>query len=185
MADIQELLTQAYQAYYAGNYCEALSLYYKILADDMNNSVNYYNVGLLYDTFREFELAVSYYKKSIRIDGSNIRSMNNLARIYIDEIKDYNIAQTYLDRAIEIAPQDAEAYNLYGNISLLKNDYSIALEYFKKAIFLDPNYFKNYYDIAVAYYATGNTEEAIANVNKSIELNPNFDKAKELLQKLK
>ena len=184
MKDIIETANNACKAYYEGNMAKALSLYYKVLAEDLNNSVNYYNIGLVYDSLREFELAVSYYKKSIRVNSANIRSIDNVARIYIDEIKDYNIARTYLDRAIEVAPKDAEAYNLYGNISMLENDFELALNYFKKSIHLDPEYFKNYYDIAVCYYGLKNTDEAIKNAQKSIELNPNFSQAKDFLQQI-
>lgn len=174
----------ATNAYYSGNFENALSLYYRILAQDLNNSGNYYNIGLVYENLDELELAVSYYKKSIRLDGANVRSINNLARIYIEEIKDFETAKIYLDRAIEIAPTDAEAYNLYGNLSMLENDFDIAVAYFKKSIVLDEEYFKNYYDIALAYYAQDKIEEAKNNIKKSIELNQNFPKAQELLNEI-
>ncbi len=174
----------AYKYFYEGKYREALSLYYKILSSDLDNSINYYNVALVYDVLEEYELAVSYYKKSIRLDGSNIRSMNNLARIYIDEIKDYDMAEIYLNQSIQIAPTDAEAYNLFGNISILRKDFDLALRYLKKSTILDKNYFKNYYDIAICYYALDKFEEAKSNAEKSLELNPNFNKSKELLHKI-
>ena len=113
-----------------------------------------------------------------------MRSINNLARIYIEEIKDLETAKIYLDRAIEIAPTDAEAYNLYGNLSMLENDFDIAVAYFKKSMVLDEEYFKNYYDIALAYYAQDKIEEAKNNIKKSIELNQNFPKAQELLSEI-
>ena len=184
MQQSESPINLALNAYYSGNMAEALKLFYQILSEDLNNSVNYYNVGLIYDSLKEFELAVSFYKKSIRLDGSNIRSMNNLARIYIEEIKDYNIAEVYLNQAIKIAPNDAEAYNLFGNLSMLKNDFDLGLKYFKKSILLDKDYFKNYYDIAVCYFALNNYEEAKTNAKKSLELNPNFDMAKKLLQQI-
>jgi len=181
MSNSNDLAQQAYNLFYEGKYTDALSIYYKLLSLDLNNSLNYYNIALAYEMINEYELAVSYYKKSIRIDNTNIRSMNNLARIYIDEIKDYNIAEIYLNQAIQIEPKDAEAYNLFGNISMLKNDFDLGLKYFKKSIFLDKDYFKNYYDIAVCYFALKEFEEAKINVKKSLELNP---KATELLHEI-
>ena len=175
----------ALNAFYTGNLKEALKLYYKILADDLNNSANYYNVALTYEAMNELELAVSYYKKSIRTNNKNVRSIDNLARIYIENIKDFEMAKIYLDKAIEVAPSDAEAYNLYGNISMLENNIDMAIAYFKKSIVLDENYFKNYYDIAVAYFAKGDKESAKTNVEKSIELDSTFSKSHELLEQLK
>ena len=142
--NINEMAKKAFELYYAGNLDAALAFYYKILSEDLNNSVNYYNVGLVYDSLREYELAVSFYKKSINIDSNNIRSINNLARIYIDEVKDYDIAQVYLNHAIEVAPNDAEAYNLFGNLWRINGDYKLAIRYLQKSIVYDKNYFKNY-----------------------------------------
>ncbi len=184
MTEVSELYKQAGQLYLSGDFYGALRIYYKIISDDLGNSVNYYNIGLTYESVNEMELAVSYYKKSIRINPKNIRSINNLARIYIDVIKDYEIAETYLNRAVEVAPNDAEAYNHLGNLSMLKEDFELALNYFKKSIFLDENYFKNYYDLAVAQCALNNIQEAKTNLEKSIELNPNFPKAHELLHEI-
>ena len=83
-----------------------------------------------------------------------------------------------------MAPNDAEAYNIYSNICMLENDYKMAETYLKKSIFLDENFFKNYYDISLVYLAMDNKEKAIEMVKKSISLNDNFPPAKELLQKL-
>ncbi len=184
MINISETANEAGKLYFQGNFKDALSLYYKILAEDLNNSVNYYNIALVYEALNELELAVSYYKKSIDIDSNNIRSINNLAGIFIEKIKDYDTAEKYLNYVVKIAPEDAEAYNLFGNLSMIKNDFSLAVRYFKKSIFLDENYFKNYYDLAVAYFGLNDKENAIQNVKKSIELNPDFPKAKELLQQM-
>ncbi len=184
MLNISEASDKANKLYYAGDFKSALSLYYKILAEDIDNSANYYNIALVYEALNELELAISYYKKSIAVNSNNIRSIDNLACIFIDNIKDYKTAELYLDYAIKTEPNDAEAYNLFGNIHMLNNDYKTALAYFKKSIALDKNYFKNYYDIAVAYYGLNKKDEAIKNVKKSIELNPNFPMAKKLLQEI-
>ena len=182
--DIKKALTDAYNLYYSGQYKESLKLYYKILSENLDNSVSYYSIGLVYDVLGEYEMSAAYYKKSIALDSGNVRSLNNLARIYIDVIKDFDIAKTYLEQAIKYAPQDAEAYNLYGNLWILNNDYKLAINYFKKSILLDEKYFKNYYDIGLAYWGLKDKDNAIKNVKKSLELNPQFTQANNLLQEL-
>ena len=67
---------------------------------------------------------------------------------------------------------------------MINMDYKAAIAYFKKSINLDENYFKNYYDIAVAHFGLNNKEEAIKNVKKSLELNPDFHMAQKLLQEM-
>jgi len=182
--NLMETVSEANSLFYNGKYKEALSLYYKILAEDLSNSYSYYSIGLVYDVLKDYELAISYYKKSIDLDSNNIRSINNLARIYIDVIKNFDIAKIYLNQAIKVSPQDAEAYNLYGNLWILNNDYDLAIKYLKKSISLDEKYFKNYYDIAVAYSANNNKENAISNAKISLELNPQFSPAQKLIQNL-
>ena len=184
MTNSAELYKTAGQLYLSGDFYGALRIYYKIIADDLGNSVNYYNIGLTYESVNEMELAVSYYKKSININPNNVRSINNLARIYLDVIKDYEMAEIYLNQAVKIAPNDAEAYNHLGNLSMLKEDYELASRYIKKSILLDEKYFKNYYDLAVAQCALNDIQNAKTNLEKSIELNPNFPKAHELLHEI-
>jgi len=184
MTNVMELATEANNYFFKGEYKKALSIYYRLLSDDLDNTVNYYNIGITYEMLNEYELAVSYYKKSIRINNY-IRSIDNLARIYIDVIKDFNIAKEYLDFAIKSAPNDAEAYNLYSRICIADNDYEMAEIYLKKSIFYDEKFFKNYYDIAYVYYELNNKEKAEENVKKCIDLKNDYTPAKELAEKIK
>lgn len=184
MTDIIKLATEANNLFFSGEYKKALSIYYKILSEDIDNSTNYYNIGITYEMLNEYELAVSYYKKSIRINNY-IRSVDNLARIYIDVIKDFNIAKEYLDFAIKSVPNDAEAYNLYSRICVADKDYDMAEKYLKKSIFYDDKFFKNYYDIASVYYELKNKEKADENIKKCIELNNSYAPAKELAEQIK
>lgn len=183
MIDYIKLAEEANKYFFNTEYYKALSLYYQILAADLTNSINYYNIGITYEMLNEYELSVSYYKKSIRINNY-IRSIDNLARIYIDIIKDNNIAKEYLDFAIKTAPDDAEAYNLYSRICILDKDYKLAESYLKKSIFLDENYFKNYYDLANLYYLTGDKTNAKIMINKCISLQKDFAPAQELLKSI-
>ena len=108
-----ELFETALKYYNNGKYQEALKLYYQILLEDFENYSSYYNIGLIYDITGEIELAIAFYNKAVKLNKNDIRSMNNLARIYLDlnEIQ----ALELLDRIIQIEPLDAEAYNTYGN----------------------------------------------------------------------
>ena len=183
MSNMEEIVKEANDYFYNAEYQKALSLYYQVLSADLENSYSYYNIGLTYEMLNEYELAVSYYKKSVRINN-NIRSINNLARIYIDVIKDFNIAKEYLNFAIKTAPNDAEAYNLYGNLSFIENDFKLAENYLKKSIFLDEKFFKNYFDIANIYYRNNDKENAKNMINKCIALKQDFIPAKELAEKI-
>ena len=184
MEKIIEFSKKANEFFAEGNYTESLKYYFLALSEDINNSVSHCNIGINYEMLFEVELSVAFYKKAIRLDSKNIRAINNLARIYIDNIKDYDIATQYLDYVIKTEPNDAEAYNLYGNLMLIREDFKSAENYFKKSIFLDENYFKNYYDLAKAYIGLDDKAKAKEMLEKSIELRSDFRPAIELKDSL-
>ena len=62
----------------------------------------------------------------------------------------------------------AEGYE-YAN----KGDYSIAIEFFKKALEIDPNNKDAYYGVGYAYELLNNYPQAIAYYNKVLEIDPN------------
>jgi len=182
--NINDSLQKASELFAKGEYTEALKIYYSILALDLNNSSYHYNVGVTCSALGDIELAVAFYKRAIRLDEKNVRAINNLASVYIYSLQDFDIATQYLDYVIKIAPNDAEAYNAYGNIYLFKEDYKKAEMYFKKALLLDENFFKNHFDIARAYVGLKQKAKAKKAVNKCLEMFPNYEPALNLKNSL-
>jgi len=178
--NINELNKCASEAFAKGEYLIALQYYYRLLAIDTSSSAGHYNVGVVCGILGDIELAVAFYKKAIRLDETNVRAINNLAGIYIYNLQDFDTAIKYLDYTIKIAPNDAEAYNAYGNIYLFKEDFKKAELYFKKAIFLDENYFKNHYDMARACACLKQKTKAKKALKRCIELAPNYQPAIDL-----
>ncbi|OHB76820.1 MAG: hypothetical protein A2Z25_04050 [Planctomycetes bacterium RBG_16_55_9] len=81
------------------------------------------------------------------------------------------------DRAIELSPQCARAYNNRGGAYLILSDHAQAICDFNKAIELAPTYVSAYHNRANAYLDSEQYAEAIADYTKAIELNPGFAKA--------
>lgn len=184
MTNIVELSTEASNLFMQGKYYDALSIYLNILSQNFNESGIHGNIGMTYEMLGEYELAVAHYKKSIRLNENNVRSVDNLARVYINLLKDFEIASQYLDHSIKIAPNDAEAYNLYGNLYYLKQDYEMAERYFNKSIQLDNDFFKNYYDLAITLKSQKKNQEALEAAKKSHELRPDYVDAVNLIKEL-
>ncbi len=90
-----------------------------------------------------FENAIKCYKDAIDFDVSNYVLYNNVAICYI-RLKKYDLALTYLKKAINIEPNNIDL--IFNIIELLieKEDFSYAKEYIEK---LDDSmqYNKNYY----------------------------------------
>ncbi len=88
----------------------------------------------------------------------------------------YKEAIENYDKAIELNPKYADAYNNRGNAKLHSGKNEEAIEDYNKAIELDPQY-DTYYNRGNAKLHSGKNEEAIEDYNKAIELNPKYAKA--------
>ncbi|MFC1633831.1 tetratricopeptide repeat protein [Planctomycetota bacterium] len=86
-------------------------------------------------------------------------------------------AIAHYDRAIELSPQCARAYNNRGGARLILSDHTEAISDFNKAIDLAPTYVSAYHNRANAYLDSEQYSRAISDYTEAIELNPQFAKA--------
>ena len=96
------------------------------------------------------------------IDGDTIQLQNNER-----SIEDCN-------KAIELNPNGADAYNYRGVAYTDLKQYERAIEDFNKTIEFDPKNADAHNNRGVAYCFLGHYERAIEDFNKAMELNPNF-----------
>jgi tetratricopeptide (TPR) repeat protein len=85
---------------------------------------------------------------------------------------DYDSAISEYDRAIQLNPNNIEAYTYRGNAYDSKGDIDRAISDFDQAIQLDPSYGKAYINRGVAYIVKGDLDRAISDLNKAIQLDP-------------
>ena len=85
-------------------------------------------------------------------------------------MSDYN-------KAIEINPKIAEAYNNRGLIYNKQGNFTQAMSDYNKAIEINPNYAEAYNNRGIIYNKQGNFAQAMSDYNKAIEINPNFAEA--------
>ena len=86
-------------------------------------------------------------------------------------------AIVHYNRAIELSPQCARAYNNRGGAYLILSDHTEAISDFNKAIDLAPTYVSAYHNRANAYLDSEQYAKAILDYTRAIELNPQFAKA--------
>ena len=102
---------------------------------------------------REYE-ANSYFEKG----GESIQK------------KDYISAIDYLEKAISLKPDYAEAYKNIGYVYNELGEYQKAIENLEKAISLKPDYAEAYCELAVCYKNLGNIEKANEYYEKACSL---------------
>lgn len=70
------------------------------------------------------------------------------------------------------SPSSPNNHNNLGDVYFRRGDYKKAIEEFKQAIKIKPNYGDAYHNLANAYFKAGDAEMAIENYKKAISLNP-------------
>ena len=98
--------------------------------------------------------------------------------IYYFTLDDLEKSDENLCRFRELRRDDLKElsviYNRLGEACFSKKKLENALEYFSKAIGLDPEYEKAYHNRGIVYYELERFEEAIADYNRVIELDPGY-----------
>ena len=87
----------------------------------------------------------------------------------------------YLERAVALEPDNADAWRDLGEAHLYENRLQDATKAFRQAVELRPNDVASLVQLAHAAYAAGDPEEAIAHVRQAVERDPNSYAARRAL----
>lgn len=89
----------------------------------------------------------------------------------------FNDSVQAYDKAIEINPQFAEAFNNKGIDLGLLGRYDEALKAFRTATTINSTYAEAWYNMGVVFDLSGNYRSAIQAYSRAIEINPSYQKA--------
>jgi O-antigen biosynthesis protein WbqP len=87
--------------------------------------------------------------------------------------RDFRLALCDFDQAIRLAPT-AASFHCRGQARAMKGDYQAAIDDFNDAINREPSLAEAYFDLARAWDALGDAEQAKANYGKAAELDSQF-----------
>lgn len=128
-----------------------------------------------YVTQNKVEEALALYKK-IDIDGYNNQSivLNNIANLYLDSLRDFEQARSYINKALRVAPQSAEIIDTKGWILVNEGKFEEGLTFLRQAYTLLSDDPQIQYHLAFTLYKLDRITES-QELIKSIMESPHFD----------
>lgn len=126
-------------------------------------------VAMLFDSFiklNENSKMVGYFALIIIVASSSIRT--------IIRNKDWKSEDTLWIATAQVAPSGQQIHNNLGDVYARQGDLGKAVEEFKKAIEINPNYADAYHNLGNTYQQMGQIDAAVENYQKALSINPNL-----------
>lgn len=167
-----------------------LSVLYEQSYDDLNNGLteariafeidpsprNLGQVILLYSKLGNKAKALELENQLLAMKNIDGGAFNSLGLVYLDQ-GNYQKAEIYLRKALEVEPRLANIYNNLGALLSSTNRSDEAYLAYQKAVEIDPNYTTALLNLGIYHTNKKQYKQAISSFQKATDLNPNLSKA--------
>ncbi len=166
-----------------GDTAKAISSLETAIEQDNKNAGVFLDLGLIYAA-KKNALAFEYYDNAIKLDPSNIEALYAKAKLFqdINQIKDAVLIYNQI-----LKNNSTHIYSIYNlgaiEFGINKNPQK-ALDYFTKAININPKYAEAYFARGVCYQELNDKNNASADYQMCLQLIPNYEPAIEGLNSL-
>lgn len=130
------------------------------------NAVDYYNLGLESGTTR---MKIKYFSKALTLDPGLVDAYEKRGMLYFYQEKFDKVIQDF-QAFIRFASPSAEAYRMLGMGCLKSGFYERSIDWFSRAIMMEPKLFSAYANRAEAYRLSGKYEEAIQDASIGLKI---------------
>lgn len=149
-------------------------------ADYNTLGIHYYNRG-------EVDRSIDAFKKAVALEPFHKASKHNLHQLFREKTlnalkaKDFETAKQMCDRIIQLNPMDSTTYMLMGEGYARAGIYKTAIDYYQKALKLNPvsrltkrGLAQSYNNYGVTLRNSKKWDDAIAAYHKALEIQPAF-----------
>ena len=175
-----------------GRYKEAASAFEKALELGFNDPYDYFatcgNLGAIYINLKRYDHAKKHLEKAAELgkvlklnpgDKDLLFTYNNLARVYIDHLKQYGKAEEILNAILRRDPDYTDAHLNLGVIALNEGRFDQkklleAIQAFNKVLKLNPRHQMAHYNLAAAFINLRNFSKALEVIDKGLSYWPDF-----------
>jgi tetratricopeptide (TPR) repeat protein len=148
-----------------------------------NLAIAHNNLGAAYQSKDLFEKAVEHYRLAADLEPLDPTGYFNLGLIYQSRGLLDNAIQLY-QIALKVAPNYAAAHGNLGFVYQSKGMIDKAIEHYRIALDQDTAYAEAHFNLGLVYFQKGDTEKAREEFEAALKINPDYDKARESLEKI-
>ncbi len=145
-----------------------------ISLDPKGSSTPYAALGYLYTLKKDYDKAIAEGEKAVALDpgGADAYALLGMSLNYADRPKE---AIPLFEKAIRLNPNGPTAYFLnFGTSYRMMGQYQEAITQYKKALRIAPNNIIAHLALAATYSSLGRDEEAHAEADEVLRINPKF-----------
>jgi tetratricopeptide (TPR) repeat protein len=142
------------------------------------------SLGHAYATKGEIDKAILVYRNAVEINPNYQQALNDLGGLYNLRGR-YDEAAKLLERAVEINPDDVRAHNNFGMALLGQGKLDEAANEWFIVSQRDPSNYVAVANIGLVFAHMGRFDEAIAMYEKSLQLKPDYQVARQNLEAAK
>lgn len=144
---------------------------------------SYLQLGNCYNYLKQYELSIQNYNKVLAIAPNDENAINNLGityrdagRYYGEEKGDLTKAISYLEKALQINPNEYETLRLLGVAYGVSGRNDKAIDFFTRALALNPENADAMWNLSNSYFYAGNQSKANELRQKAIAIDPEVAK---------
>ncbi|MDH7502122.1 MAG: tetratricopeptide repeat protein, partial [Verrucomicrobiota bacterium] len=156
---------------------QAISILEKALATHPGDVIAAIRLAAIHEQRGALDKAAAVYKQALNASPNSAALTVKLAELYAGRIHDLKQALEYARAAWKLAPEDPYIAQSLGRIALEAGDIEWALKLLQTSARLRPNQAEVLYDLAWAYYDTGDVGQAEANLKIALQADSQFSRA--------
>lgn len=137
-----------------------------------NDTLWHYCNGAIHEHCEKYAKAIEYYKKAMDIDAGSTYA-ERISNCYYD-MGEYAEALKWVDKAIELKPENADLNYLKANIKFETGNAEEAIVEIEKYVKENPEYYYGYHLKGLYEGNSGKTDDAIEDFSLAIALKPDY-----------
>jgi tetratricopeptide (TPR) repeat protein len=160
-------------AFFEGRYADALELFTAYTNQNPENAWGHFMLGLSSWKAGDPETAEEVFREGLLLDPDHLKTLVNLGRVLMDQEKPEE-ALVPLQRAVELAPQNADAYRVLGRAYHNLQRSQEAEQAYKETLRRNDQDFWAWNNLGLLYIEAGDFEEALPLLARATFLNENI-----------